>query len=72
MNRNWFDYLGRELAKKEVVDFKIKGIINNYTKLCVVLILYKLLPPTGLEPVLQPPEGCALSTELRGRGLLVS
>lgn len=24
------------------------------------------VPLTGLEPVLQPPEGCALSTELQG------
>ena len=26
-------------------------------------------PPTGFEPVHQPPEGCALSPELRGLGL---
>lgn len=27
----------------------------------------QIVPPTGLEPVPQPPEGRALSTELRGR-----
>ena len=31
-----------------------------------------MVPPTGIEPVPPPPEGGALSPELRGLGIVIS
>ena len=64
-----FDEIVYDLDLQQIVDFRLKPWADQFLIVCAAMCeaTGTEVPPAGIEPAPSPPEGDALSAELRGR-----
>ena len=64
-----FDEIVYDLDLQEIVDFRLKPWADQFliVRAAMCEMTGTVVPPAGIEPAPLPPEGNALSAELRGR-----